>query len=82
MSKNSWRLVGWCFLVLSLLAVLSLAAADLSEINPPERQAQVDAGKNPQSKAEFKEGRVPGSVSRPQYLTKKSAETPRGLQSL
>ena len=43
MSKKSWRLVGCCFLVLSLVAVLSLAGADFSAINQADLKSTVVA---------------------------------------
>jgi len=44
MSKRSWRQAVWFFVVLSLFAVLSLAAADFSEIKTMDRETNVDVG--------------------------------------
>jgi hypothetical protein len=84
MSKKSWRLVGWCFLVLSLVAVLSLAGADFSAINQADLKSTVVAGKNPLSSVALEEGhvsRVPILVRIRQHPTPKTASIPDCLQS-
>ncbi len=84
MSKKSWRLVGWCFLVLSLVAVLSLSGADFSAINQADLKSTGGVGKNPLNSAALKEGHVtliPILVRARQHPTQKTASIPDCLQS-
>jgi len=84
MSKKNWRLVGWSFLALSLVAVLGLAAADLSEIDQADRQASMKLERHPVRLGAFNKKYVPPApilVTPSRHLTKKISTIPDCLQS-
>jgi hypothetical protein len=84
MSKKDWRLVGECFLILSLAAGLSLAAADFSKIQQADLKSNVNHEKSTLSQAAFDQGQAaltPILLSSPQYLSKPTHEMPPCLQS-
>jgi hypothetical protein len=84
MSKKSWRLVGWGFLVLSLVVVFGLAAADFSEINQADPKYKGMTGRNPLSKPELKQRYIPRTpilVSTSRHLIKQLDTIPDCLQS-
>ena len=84
MSKRSWRLAGWSFLALSLVAVLSLAAADFSEINQADPKSRLATGKNFLDSRLANKNYVPRTpvlVTSPQHLTRKIDSIPDCLQS-
>lgn len=84
MSKKSWLLVKGVLLVLSLVAILSLSAADFSGINQADSNFKVNVGKSPSSQAASEQkhlSRTAILVSPPQYLTRRTAEIPSCVRS-
>lgn len=84
MSKKIWRLVRGCFLILGLVALLSLAPADFSGVNQADLKPARGSGHSLTSKTAINQEYVsptPILLRSPQYLTKKTAKTPSCLQS-